>query len=155
MADNAMSLPQSFVSALRYQVHKCVSSALHELQNCCATPPIQHSAAWKTCVQVSQSLCPFLEARQVCSLQEGGNRLLVEWTCSVVLKHHVPSPLPFPPSSARSEDTDLFWLCTASKKDHRRIRVYRSRWLTLHSSIWTEQDEPPLHCSVTESSAEI
>lgn len=66
-----VSLPVFCPSSENSGVHKYVFWAQYELQNCCATPSIQHSATWKTSVQVSWSSSPFLKVR-LCNLGDGG-----------------------------------------------------------------------------------
>lgn len=105
---------------------------------------------------VSELSCAFFQSQTgVQYWRKGRNRLQREWTCSVGLKRCTSPRLHFPPSSASSENAASSWLWTDSKKDPRRMKVYRLQWLTLHSSIWPERDELPLHCSVTEGSSEI
>lgn len=141
MTDKEMSLPYSLAPALRYQMHKYVSWALCELQNSFATPPLHNSPKQKVCVRIPLYL--FFKVREVCNIGERGEiRLQREWTCSVGLKHCTSSPLHFPPSSASSENAASFWLCTVSKKDPRRKKVYRLQWLIFHSSDQNEMSFP-------------
>lgn len=86
MADNAMSLPQSFVPALRYQVHKYVSWPLHELQN----------RMENLCLSFMR-LVPFFEGNTGVQSWRRGNRFLGEWTCPVA-SSTAYSPVRFPPS---------------------------------------------------------
>lgn len=122
--------------------------ALYGIQNDYATP-------------LAPALCPMennhLRFCKLASFLEGqtgvqsprGNRFLGKLTCSVGLKLGIPSSLPSPLSSGSSEDAALLWLHTVSERDPRRMRIPRSQQWTFCSSIWTEQHESPLHCSIT------
>lgn len=125
----------------------CISS-----RSCCATPPTQHSATWKTRAELPEACACFEGQSRVLFWRR---RKLVSRRMNLLCCHKILHSLFLPPSSASSEDATTLWLFSrASKKDPRRMSTYRSWCLAFHSSVWTEQDEPSLHCSIAESSSE-